>query len=423
MFDRDRWQEIFNTLKQNKLRTFLTAFGVFWGIFMLVIMLGSGRGLENGVYDGMGEFATNSLFMWTQQTSKPYKGLPKGRWYSFNNEDTKALRDNIPEIDLLAPRIQVRSWEGEGVNRATRGEKSGAYNIQGDYPDFNQIDPVTIVEGRFINNIDIERKRKVVVIGDRVYQELFDKGEGPIGQYIHIRGVYFQVIGLFKSKHKGGWAENQERSIFVPFTTLQKTYNYGNRVGWYSITAKPGISATVVLDKVTALLKRRHDIHPGDERAIGFHNMEKEFKKMKGLFTGISMLVWIVGTGTLLAGVIGVSNIMLVIVRERTREIGIQRAIGASPAKIMGQIILESVFLTSLAGYIGLVFGVGLVELINFALSQSPGGEQMFKNPEVDLQVALSALLILVISGIFAGIIPARRAIKIKTIDALRTEN
>jgi putative ABC transport system permease protein len=422
MFDRDRWQEVFQTLKKNKLRTTLTAFGVFWGIFMLVIMLGSGKGLENGVYDGMGDFAKNSVFIWTQRTSVPYKGFPRGRWYNFNNEDTKAMREQIPEIDLLAPRLQVQTWQGEGKNNVVRGLRTGAFNIMGDYPDFNKIDPVLMKEGRFINQIDIDRQRKVAILGARAAEVLFEPGEKMIGEYVRIQGVYFMVVGVFKSMHKGGWAEWQEQSIFLPFTTLQKTYNYGNRVGWYSMTSKAGVSATVLEEKTKEFLKKRHSIAPEDNEAIGSQNMEKEFKKFSGLFKGIATLVWIVGIGTLVAGVIGVSNIMLVIVKERTKEIGIQRAIGAKPWRIISQILTESVFLTSIAGYFGLVCGVGLVELINNLLVKSGAETQMFTRPEVDFGVAVTSLAILVVSGLLAGFIPAQRAVRIKPIDALRSE-
>ncbi len=420
--DIDKWQEIFHTLRKNKIRTLLTAFGVFWGIFMLIIMLASGTGLENGVYHGMGDFATNSVFMWTQRTSKAYKGFPRGRRYHFTNDDTKAIRKQIQEIKLLAPRIQVRTWKDDNANNVVRGLKTGAFNILGDYPEFNQIDPVSITKGRFINWIDIRNKRKVVVIGNRVLDALYEKGEEPIGDYIRINGVYFMVVGVFRSKHSGGWAEWQEQCIFMPFTTVQKTYNYGNRVGWYSLTSQNHISVSDVEHKVKALLRKRHNIHPEDQEAIGSHNVEKEFLKIQGLFNGISGLVWIVGIGTLLAGVIGVSNIMLVIIKERTKEIGIQRAIGATPSRIIRQIITESVFLTSIAGYFGLVAGVILIEIINYFLDKAGGGGEMFNNPEVDFRVAITALVILIVSGALAGLIPAKRAVSIKPIDALRSE-
>ncbi|MDQ1770253.1 FtsX-like permease family protein [Labilibaculum sp. A4] len=420
MFDRDRWTEVYMALKSNKLRTFLTAFGVFWGIFMLIIMLGSGKGLENGVYYGMGDFATNSVFIWTQPTSKPYKGYKQGRRYHFTNQDTKAILDNIPEVKLLAPRIQARG--GDGDNNVIRGLKTGAFSILGDVPEVNLIDPVIITDGRFLNQVDINDTRKIAVIGERVIEVLFEKDENPIGEYIKLNGVYFQVVGTFKSMHNQGWGEWQNQCIFIPFSTLQKTYNYGNRVGHYSITSKSEYTATYVEEKVKALLKRRHSVHPDDDRAIGSENIEKEFIKINNLFIGIAGLIWIVGIGTLIAGIIGVSNIMLFIVKKRTKEIGIQRALGASPSVIISSILTESVVLTAIAGWFGLVFGVIILELINKAIQSGGGDNSMFTNPEVDFNVAIIALGILILAGIFAGIIPAKRAMEIRPIDAIRDE-
>ncbi|MCD4745305.1 MAG: ABC transporter permease [Bacteroidales bacterium] len=420
MFDIDRWQEIYSALKKNKLRTFFTAFGVFWGIFMLIIMLGSGEGLQNGVNQGMGDMATNSLFMWTRRTTIPYKGFPRGRFFRFKNNDTKALIDNIPEIENIAPRLQ--GWGGDGNNNVIRKERTGAFTIQGDYPEYNIIDPVEIIKGRFINYNDIRDKRKVAVIGTRVFNEMFAPDEDPINQYLRIQGVYFKVIGMFKSKKNDQQADRENQQIFLPFTTLQKTYNYGDMVGWYSITAKKDFSVSLVEEKAKTLLKSRHNIAPNDDRAIGSFNVETEFKKMTNLFAGINGLIWIVGIGTLLAGVIGVSNIMLIVVKERTKEIGIQRAIGATPINIISQIITESVFLTSIAGYFGLAIGVGVLELINYLLIKTGADTSMFANPEVDFNKAITALIILIISGAFAGLIPAKRAVSIKPIDALRDE-
>lgn len=421
LLDIDKWNEIWSVIKKNKLRTFFTAFGVFWGIFMLVIMLGSGTGLKNGAYQGMGDMATNSFFMWTQRTTIPYKGFPRGRFYNFRNDDTEAIRRNIEGVDLVAPRLQAWGYRGGG-NNVIRGERSGAFDIYGDTPDFNKINPMKLVMGRFLNKIDIDDKRKVVAIGERVYEELFRPDEDPLGEYLKIQGVYFQVIGVVGSKQSGHMAERDNRSIFMPFTTLQKTYNYGDVVGWYSITAANGYSASVIEQQTKDLMKQRHQIHPDDDRAVGSWNMEKEFNKFTTLFSGINTLIWIVGIGTLFAGVVGVSNIMLIVVKERTKEIGIQRAIGATPVNIIVQIIVESVFLTTIAGYIGLVLGVGLVELINYFLVNSGANTEMFVNPQVDFKMAISALIILIISGALAGMIPARRAVAIRPIEALRDE-
>lgn len=421
MFDLDRWHEIMSALKKNKLRTFFTAFGVFWGIFMLVIMLGSGTGLRNGVTSDFGDFATNSVFMWTRPTSVPYKGLPRARNYNFKNDDIDALKREIPEIEYLAPRTQGGGFAGG--NNVIRGSKSGAFSVMGDYPEWNLIDPVEINKGRFINYADLKEKRKIAVIGNKVYDVLFAPGEEAIGQYIQIQGIYFQVVGVFKPKNSGvNFGGDKEQSVFIPLTTFQRVYNWGDIIGWFAFTSKPGIAASEIEEKAAALLKRRHSVAPDDPQAIGSFNMEKQYKQMTGLFAGINGLIWIVGIGTLLAGVIGISNIMLVIVKERTKEIGIQRAIGAKPWNIISQIITESVFLTTFAGYVGLVIGVAVLEGVNYILSSANTESNMFKNPNIDFNMAVTALVILVISGAVAGLIPARKAVSIKPIDALRYE-
>lgn len=420
MWDLDRWQEIYHVLKKNKLRTFLTAFGVFWGIFMLVIMLGSGNGLQNGVTQNFGDMATNSVFIWSQQTTVPYKGFPRGRYYNFDNGDVHALKNSVPEIKYLAPRLRAGDF-GE-PNNVIRGLKTGVFTVMGDYPDYYLIDPMNIQDGRFINDADINAKRKVAVIGMRVKEILFEKDENPVGQYIQIKGVHFMVVGLFISKRTGEQANQENQNIYIPFTTLQQTYNFGNAVGFFAVTAKDDVPVSVVEDKAIRLLKQRHSVAPADEAAVGHFNLQKEFEKMTGLFFGIRLLVWIVGTGTLLAGVIGVSNIMLVVVRERTREIGVQRALGATPANVITQIITESVVLTTFAGYFGLVVGVGLLELISYLIDASGSKAEMFLHPGIDFRVAVTALMILMVCGALAGMIPARKAVSVKPIDALRFE-
>lgn len=422
MFDLDKWQEIFAALRKNKMRTFLTAFGVFWGIFMLVIMLGAGQGLRNAVFDGMKDFATNSIFVWTQPTSEPYAGFPRGRRFNFRNADIEALRNNIPEIDIIAPRLQARGGTN-ATDNVVRGLKTGSFTVNGDYPEWNLIDPVKMVKGRFLNQPDINSKRKVAVIGNMVEEVLFEKDEEPIGKYIRINGVYFQVVGVFTPLNSNiSFGGDKAQSIYIPFTTLQQTYNYGDVVGWFAITAKDGISASVVETKTRELLKRRHKVAPNDLQAITGFNLDEQFKKVSGLFIGINVLVWIVGTGTLLAGVIGISNIMLIVVKERTKEIGIQRALGATPRRIISQIITESVFLTTIAGYFGLSLAVFILEMVNKALAANAESNQAFKNPGVDFNTALIALSILILAGAFAGFMPAKRAVDIKPIDALRDE-
>jgi len=420
VFDLDNWQEVFNALKKNKVRTFFTAFGVFWGIFMLVLMLGSGNGLKNAAYNGWGDFATNSFFMWTQRTTMPYKGFKRGRSFNFNNKDTEAIREKIPEVKTLAPRLQAGGYRG--ASNVVRGKETGAFNIYGDYPEFMDINPVTITQGRFINHNDINDMRKVAIIGNSVVDALFNKDEDPVGDYIKIQGVYFNVVGTFKSKKSGGEADRDGNSIFLPFSTMQKTYNYGDAVFWYAITSQNNIPASVTEEKVITLMKQSHKVHPDDDQAIGHFNVETEFKKMEGLFTGIDGLIWVVGIGTLLAGIIGVSNIMLIIIKERTNEIGVKRALGATPLNIISQVILESVFLTTLAGYFGLVLGVGVLGLLDNAMQNMEADSQFFLHPEINFSVGILALIILIFSGILAGLIPAKRAVSIRPVDALRDE-
>ncbi len=421
IIDIDKWQEILLTLRKNKLRTFFTAFGVFWGIFMLVIMLGSGKGLKDAAYSGLGKLATNSVFISPARTSISYKGFPKGRVYSFNNTDTKVLLDRVKEIKYLAPRAQ---GFGVGVNNVVKDEKAGSFQIMGDYPATNLINPMQFIQGRFINQTDIDENRKVASIGYRVYEEMFNEGEDPIGQYLRINGVYFKVVGVFKSyRSSNNGGEFDEQVIYLPLTTTQRTFNLGDVVsGGYAITSQDGVSATVVEEKVKAILRDRHNIHPDDERAFDGFNLEQEFKEFQMLFNGIDGLIWIVGIGTLFAGVIGVSNIMVIVVKERTKEFGIKRAVGATPIKIIIQVVQESVFLTTIAGYVGLSLGVGILELISYAMNQSGADTEMFANPSIDFEKALTALILLVISGIFAGFIPAKRAVSIKPIEALHDE-
>jgi putative ABC transport system permease protein len=422
MFDIERWNEIWNALSKNKLRSFLTAFGVFWGIFMLIVMTGAGNGLKHGIYDGVSKFAVNSAFMWTQRTGEPYKGFKRGRFWNMNTNDITYIEDHVQGIKYLAPKLF--GWKERGGDNTVRDKRTGSFNITGDYPVYTKIDPVSMVKGRWINEIDIRNKRKVCVIGEKVAESMFDKNENPIGKYLKVSGIYFQVIGVLKPETRVNINGRKEETIFLPFTTMQQAYNYGNEVHLIAVTAKKGVSVSSMEDEIIALIKKRHSIAPTDDQALRSVNIEKQFKQMSGLFLGISILTWIVGIGTLLAGVIGVSNIMLVIVKERTREIGIQRALGATPKTIISQIVLESVFLTTLAGYIGLSLGVGLLELINNILTKmNSGGQDIFyKNPTIELPVALAALTVLILAGLFAGSIPARRALQIKPIDALRDE-
>ena len=421
MFDLDLWKEILSALKKNRMRSFMTAFGVFWGIFMLIIMSGAGKALENGVMDGIKAFASNSAFFWTEPTSKPYKGFQRGRRWVYKNNDIEYIKANISDIEYISPRLFGPN--ANSGDNTIRGKYTGAFNIYGDYPEFFHIDPWTPIQGRLINQIDILHNRKVCNIGERVVEVMFEKDEDPIGQYLKINGVYFQVVGVIRGETRvniGGGRKPE--TIIMPFSTMQRTFNYGDRVHFFSVTSDPGIPVSKVENRLKELMKERHDIAPDDVQAVGSFNIEVEWKKYMGLFTGIQGLTWIVGIGTLLAGVIGVSNIMLVIIKERTQEIGIQRAIGATPGKVIMHIVAESVFLTVLAGYIGLALGVGLLELLRMALESGNAEEIFFRNPEISFKMAVSALMVLVVSGIFAGMIPAKRAVSIKPIDALRDE-
>mgnify|MGYP000583824558 CR=1 FL=1 len=423
MFDLDLWKEILSALKKNRMRSFMTAFGVFWGIFMLILMSGAGKALENGVMDGIKAFASNSAFFWTERTGKPYKGFQRGRRWIYSNTDIEYIKANVRDVEYLSPRLFGPN--ANSGDNTIRGKKTGSFNIYGDYPQFFKIDPWTPLQGRLINDIDIMQNRKVVNIGERVVEVMFDEGEDPIGEYLKINGVYYQVVGVIKGETRVNIGNGRKpETIIMPFTTMQKTYNFGDDVHFFSVTSDPGVPVSQVEARLKELLKQRHSIAPDDMQAVGSFNIELEWKKYMGLFNGIQILTWIVGIGTLMAGVIGVSNIMLVIIKERTQEIGIQRAIGATPGKVILHIVAESVFLTVMAGYIGLALGVGLLELLNIALEANAGNadEIFFRRPEVSFQMAVGALMVLVVSGIFAGLIPARRAVSIKPIDALRDE-
>lgn len=422
MFDYDKWQEIFHTLKQNKLRTGLTAFGVLWGIFMLVIMLGAGKGLQNAVYSGMGDFATNSMFIWAQRTTIPYKGFPRNRSYRFELADMAILKREVPGIAIVTPTVHGGGWQRTSV--AIYGLQKGEFRVEGVMPNENKVDPVEMFKGRYLNEFDEMNTRKVALLGHRVYEELFDKDEDPVNKYVKLNGMYFQVIGVFKSKHTGGWGEHQNSIIFIPFSTTTQIYNYANIVDHFSIVGDPSADINRIEDEVKVILANRHDIHPDDDGAFGYNNVGEEFKKLNGLFLGIKSLIWFVGIFTLLAGVIGVSNIMLIIIKERTQEFGIKRAMGATPMKIISMVISESVFLTALAGLVGMAIGIYLVEgAARLIGTPAEGSNVVILNPEVDFRVAITALLVLVLFGVIAGIIPAKRAVSIKPIDAIRDEN
>lgn len=421
MFSKDNWDEILQALTANVFRTVLTAFGVFWGIFILVILLAAGNGLENGVKKGFDGIATNTMFMWSQTTSKAYKGLPKTRRYDFRNSDVAALKQAIPDLLYVSPRNQLGDFNG--TNNVVRGTKTSAFTIYGDYPELIKQQPMDIIKGRFVNQQDINERRKVAVIGKGVISELYGKEEECVGTYIKINGINFMVVGVYASKQQGGNAEQEQKNIFIPFTTFQQAFNYGDKVGWMALTAKDESSITDLKPKILELIKALHSVNPTDERAVGNFDLYEQFNKVQSLFNILKVIAYFVGTLVLISGVIGISNIMLIVVKERTKEIGIRRALGATPGAIRGQILSESIFLTIISGMLGIAVATGIIALLNMALdSMPPGGNTMFANPSVDLGVVFVALLILVGSGLLAGFIPAQTAISVKPVDALRTE-
>ncbi len=416
MFDLDKWAEIYATVRKHKLRTGLTAFGVFWGIFMLIVLLGAGKGLENGVIKDF-NIAKNTVFVWTQRTAVPYKGLKAGRFIKLTNDDMTAITTEIPEVAVLAPSNQL-----DGTFTVNRLTKSSSFSVRGDNPDFRQVKPMHILKGRFLNDIDIKEKRKIAVVGERIVEVLFQKEEDPIGQYIRVKGIYFQIVGIFRGVGKGEELTEDAQTIFLPLTTLQQTYNKINEVGYFAMTPQSGVPAALVEDKVKQLLMKRHSVAPDDLKAFGSANIEKEFQEIQGLFTGIATFSWIVSIGTIIAGIIGVGNIMLIVVKERTKEIGIRKSLGATPWSIISLIIQESIVITGVAGWLGLIAGTGIIALIDYLMTRLNVDAGYFSNPEVNVPIALTAVLLLVFSGALAGLIPATKAARVNPVEALRDE-
>jgi putative ABC transport system permease protein len=415
MLDIDGWQEILTTLRRNRLRTALTAIGVIWGIFILIVMIGVGSGLETGVTQRMSGFAHNSIYVWGQRTTRPHAGMQPGRRVEFDNRDTQALRA-LEGIEFLAPRNQLGGFREAGVVR--RGNKTGSFSVMGDYPALRHIESMRISEGRFLNDLDVEERRKVAVIGQQVVDQLFAPGEEPIGQAIQIGGVYFQVIGAFESVQSGERGDRQAQNIYVPFPTFQQAFNFGDRVGWFSLTVAPGHASAAVEADIRRVLGARHRIAPEDDQAIGSYNAEKDFGKVQNLFNGIDAIIWFAGVMTLLAGVIGVINIMLISVKERTREIGVRKALGATQRSIVGMILREAVLLTSLAGCLGILAGVAVIEQI----ASQPVESEMFAAPTVGFTPTVLATCILIVAGAIAGFLPAMHAAGIDPVEALRSE-
>ena len=417
MFDLDRFQEIWVTITRNKVRSFLTGFGVFWGIFMLMIMLGAGTGLQRGMLDRLDGFATNSCFFWSDVTSEPYKGFQKGRQWNMRNSDIEILRQSVKELDCLSPML----FGGSSQNNIVYNENYGTFQIKGIFANYNEIERQSVENGRFINELDNIEERKICVIGAKVYEELFPTKEDPIGKYVRIWGIYFQVVGVVSGISDVNIGGRSAESVFLPFKTLQKVINQGDIIHFLGATAKPNVPVSKMEAKVKEILRMNNSIAPTDERAVGSVNLESQFNIFKYLFLGIAIVIWIVGSGTLIAGIIGVSNIMLVTVKERTKEIGIKRAIGAKPRTIIWQIMWESLVLTALAGILGLCFGVFCLHIADTYWLQN-AENMFFANPMVSFSTAVTSTLILLFFGMLAGMIPAARAMKIKAIDAIQEE-
>lgn len=419
IFDRNTWQEIFGSISKNKTRTIITVIGVLWGIFIYVALSGAAKGLDNGFDKVFKTVAINSMFVWAQNTSMPHDGFKTGRQMQLKLGDVSTIENRIPEVQYIAPRI----LQGMGGPRSepaltVRGRKSGNYQLYGDYPIYTKIATKKIFDGgRFINDEDIAQERKVIVIGERVLQELFEKDENPIGAYIRVGNVYYQVIGVHKLAQ--GVSFDNDNAMFIPFTTYKTIYNTGDFVSYLCIAAYDDADVVQVEKDIKALLRNTHRSHPDDERAFGSFNLGEMFNQTMGFADGLTFMSLVVGIATILAGVIGIGNILLISVKERTKELGVRRALGATPGEVRNQIILESVFLTLIAGIFGIILGAGVLSLIN---TLTKDADFPYTNPTVPIPYLLGALIIMVVLGTLIGLIPAQRAVSIKPIDALREE-
>lgn len=411
MFDLDKWQEIFSTIEKNKLRTFLTGFSVAWGIFMLIILQGSGIGLQNGVSNEFRSSATNAIWMWNGQTSKAHAGMKPGRNIQMTNEDYEYIARTVKGVELISSRYQL--WSG---NTVSYKNEYGSFSIRGIHPDYAIVEQLTVTEGRFINEKDQQETRKSVIISLKVKEALFKNGEEALDKYVQLNGIPFKVVGVFNDDD--GRDDNMQL-VYVPIATAQKVFGAGRDVQGMVVTVGNATEAeaTLIEEEIKSKLAARHHFDVTDERAMFFWNSVEEFQKFKKLFASISMFIWVIGIGTIIAGVVGVSNIMMIVVKDRTKEIGIRKALGATPGSIISLIMQEAILITGFAGYIGLVLGVGLLELISKSIDTP-----FFKQPEVNIQIAVGATLLLIVAGALAGFIPARRAASIKPIEALRDE-
>lgn len=417
LFSRDTWQEIFGSIRKNKARTIITVIGVLWGIFIYIVLSGAAKGLDHGFEERFKNIAMNSMFTWAQQTSVPYAGFKTGRPIQLKLGDVRTLTTRVPEIQYIAPRI-VKGAFGDEPGSVVNGQRTGTYNVYGDFPILSKIAAQKIyIGGRFINKGDIDEERKVCVIGERTQKELFAKDENSIGQFIRIDKVFFRIIGVKKFDEGGGFGNDGD--ITIPFSTFRKLYNTGDRIGWMAIAAYDDVDVMKVEEDVKHTLKKIHQISPEDDRAIGSFNLGEIFNKINGFAKGLTFLSLVVGIATIIAGVIGIGNILLISVKERTKELGVRRALGATPSEVRGQIILESVFLTMIAGIFGIVLGSFVLKGIDAATQDS---DIPYTNPTVPIPYVLGALFIMVVLGTLIGLIPAQRAVSIKPIDALREE-
>jgi len=410
MFLLDRWIEIISVIRRNKLRTFLTGFSVTWGIFMLIILLGSGHGLENGVHDQFKSSAVNTLWVWGGETSKAYKGYKPGREISFKNEDYDDIANHIDGIEYLSGRLHV--W---GNNTISYKGEYGDFDLRSVHPDYGIIERVKLVQGRFINNIDIQKNRKVATIGVAVKEALF-KQEEAVGKYINIKGIPFKVVGVYVDDD--GRQDNQ-RAVYLPVTTAQKALIGQDRIHTLAVTvdSKELDDSKRMEEEIRSNFSERHVFDIEDKNALFIWNGVEEFKQFQDLFAAIRMFIWVIGIGTIVAGIVGVSNIMMISVKERTREIGIRKSLGATPWSIINMIMQEAILITGVSGYIGLILGIGLLELVSPYVQS-----EFFRNPEANLGVAISAVIVLIIAGTLAGYVPARKASAIKPVEALKEE-
>lgn len=413
MFDIDRLKEILDTLSRNRSRTFLTGFGIFWGIFMLLAMQGGGAGLQTILRQNFDGFATNSIILAANHTSKPYRGFKRGRTWNLHTDDVAFLKSAVAEADVICPMISF--W---GKTAVCDGNKSTVC-LKGETADYTSIETPEIRYGRALSEMDIVQHRKVCVLGKRVYQELFPKGGNPAGRFIQIGGSYYEVVGVDFNTSNMSINGPSDESVVIPINVLQTAFHTGSTIHLMAMTAKPGVSSTILQEKVREALYRKYYIAPEDRQAMFLVNTEKMFSMVDNLYTGLNILIWLVGLGTLLAGAIGVSNIMMVTVKERTTEIGIRRAIGATPRMILGQIMSESIILTISAGALGIMFSVLLLsgaDTVAAAMGMTNADFQ------VSFWTAVSGLAILTVLGLLAGLAPAARAMSIKPVDAMRDE-